>query len=193
MNVLNKIDKKRFLKPLDSFKIYWKAYGGYQALLYSMYLWLSLALALCVTAIPALVTSCNKWDWSSTVLSIVPSVLGFSLGGYAILIGFGGEKFVNLLIKTVDDDGTSQYMKVNAAFLHFIFIQFLCIIYASIFKLLDIQNIFIYFFGILFFFYSLFTIMSTAFIVLNIADSFEAVCKEEEKVKGEKGKEEEKA
>lgn len=171
-----KIDLERLLQPLSSFNTYWVNYGGIKALLYSLYLWLSIILALLVSCINYFFYRLDMWDWTEGVYAVVPSILGFSLGGYAILVGFGGEKFLKILMEKDSDDEISTYMSANASFLHFIFVQFICIVYTSIAKALQINSIImIYFFGVLIFFYSLFTIIATAFAILNLSDLSEKI------------------
>ena len=50
------------------------------------------------------------------MLSIMPSVLGFSLGGYAMWIALGDENFRKLITVTTQDGKASPFMSVNAAF-----------------------------------------------------------------------------
>lgn len=163
---------KRLLKPLTSFKLYWMAYGGWSALFCSLYLWLSIILASIACYVNFDMP--QKWAWADTASSVVPSILGFSLAGYAMLVGFGDEKFLNALRCKDKEEKFSPYMKVNASFLHFIFIQFLCIVFSSIAKMLHSEDvIYFYFIGTTIFFYALFTIVSTSFSVLNLADWFD--------------------
>lgn len=136
--------KKRLLKPLTSFHLYWVTYGGWSALFCSLYLWISIILA--SIACYANYDIPKKWAWAEAATSIVPSILGFSLGGYAMLVGFGDEKFLNALRCKDDEDEFSPYMKVNASFLHFIFIQFLCIIFASMSRMLHVEDMLIFYF-----------------------------------------------
>ena len=68
--------------------------------------------------------------WHELVLTIMPSLLGFSLGGYALLIAIGDESFRSL-ISGVDEDGEqSPYMEVNSTFVHFIIMQLVSLVYA---------------------------------------------------------------
>lgn len=167
-----RVVKERLLKPLTSFQLYWVAYGGWSALFCSLYLWLSIMFA--IIACYANYDVPKKWAWADAASSIVPSILGFSLGGYAMLVGFGDEKFLNALRCKDEDEKFSPYMKVNASFLHFIFIQFLCIIFSSIAKMLHLEDmLFFYFIGTTIFFYALFTIISTSLSILNLADWFD--------------------
>ena len=77
-----------------SFFLYWRGYGGIIALLSSLYVWLSLVITLIIA-----INNCdqqNLWEWYENVINIIPSILGFALGGYAILVGFGDEKFLSI-------------------------------------------------------------------------------------------------
>jgi len=66
---------------------YWVVYGGWPALIWSPYFHLSLVL---------LVITASQWInplWWDSVLSIVPNLLGFTLGGFAIFLSFGDDRF----------------------------------------------------------------------------------------------------
>ena len=81
---------KAFAQYKGAFKIfrkYWSLYGGTKAILTSPYFHVSLLLAVICSPYP---------KWQESTLTIVPSILGFSLGGYAILLAFSNEKFLSL-------------------------------------------------------------------------------------------------
>jgi uncharacterized membrane protein (DUF485 family) len=59
--------------------------------------------------------------WWETVLSVLPNLLGFSLGGYAVIISLGDDGFRRLI--SSDDLGNSPYLILSASFLHFILVQ----------------------------------------------------------------------
>ena len=106
------------------FQRYWQTYGGFSALIKSPYLWISIA----ITAL--LFPHWSLTNWWDDVLSIMPNLLGFSLGGYAMWIAIGDDNF-RKLISGEDEDGTaSPYMEVNAAFVHFIILQILSMLLA---------------------------------------------------------------
>ena len=69
----------------DLIQRYWKAYGGFKALLLSPYLHVSFAIALILFP---LWTGNPWWDFP---LAILPNILGFTLAGFTILgcIRFG--------------------------------------------------------------------------------------------------------
>lgn len=107
---------------------YWSAYGGLPALVRSFYL----HAALVITVICA-----NAWlnpGWWNQVTSILPSVLGFTLGGFAIFISFGDEKFRQLLAEpeNADDDTPTAYVQLCSTFVHFIIVQVAALLLAMI-------------------------------------------------------------
>lgn len=159
--------------PARSFYIYLRGYGGWKKLFSSIYFWIAIILAFIITIANHFIHE-TKWDWCVDAISIIPSILGFSLGGYAFLIGFGDEKFINIMRGKNNKDSISVYMHVNASFFHFILIQFLTLFWTVITKALNLTKIFPFdFVGIFLFVYSLLTIVSTAFCVLNLADWFD--------------------
>lgn len=105
-------------------KRYWKAYGGIAALARSYYLYCSILITVLLAP---------HWlftEWWKHVLAIMPNVLGFSLGGYAMWIAMGDESFRKLISGSSTDGKVSPFMAVNAAFVHFILLQILAIILA---------------------------------------------------------------
>lgn len=110
-----------------SFSTYLRIYGGWRALCSSAYL----AIAIVMTALCfPLWTNPGWWD---DVLSVSPSVLGFSLGGYAILLAFGSDDFRTLSAGELDNK-PSPWMELSAAFVHFIVIQLFGLVLALIAK-----------------------------------------------------------
>jgi hypothetical protein len=107
---------------------YWIAYGGIKALISSIYFWISVVLSLILFPL----WSVNGW-WDTT-LSVMPNLLGFSLGGYAMWIAIGDEKFRRIISSDDDSGNPSPFMEVNAAFVHFILLQAASIILALIAK-----------------------------------------------------------
>lgn len=109
------------------FKVYWAAYGGLGALLRSPYL--HAALVLLALTVPTWVAP----QWWEQCLAVLPNLLGFTLGGFAIFIGFGDEKFRALL---AEDDGApvNAYVALCATFVHFIVVQALALLAAVLAK-----------------------------------------------------------
>lgn len=123
---------ERLKKPYQGvFKIlglYWKIYGGWRALVLSPYFHASILLTLLMS---------HFWvneAWWDVSLSVLPNIIGFALGGYAIWLGFGDEQFRNLISERSDSDEYSPYLEVSATFAHFILIQLLALIIALVAK-----------------------------------------------------------
>ena len=115
-----------YKSPAKKFRTYWDIYGGWAALIRSPYL--HAAILFTILAYPIWLDS--KKDWTDLVMSVTPSILGFSLGGYAILFAFGDEKF-RLAISGPDEDGSpSPFMNVNASFVHFLVMNVLALLLA---------------------------------------------------------------
>jgi hypothetical protein len=115
--------KKNYAGVGGIFSRYWRAYGGSLALFSSPYLHISALLAGLMFPFWA------KEFWWDTARSILPSVLGFTLAGFTIWLGFGDEKF-RVLISRAKPDQTSPFMGVSAAFAHFVVIQVLALMAA---------------------------------------------------------------
>lgn len=115
-----------YISPANKFRKYWDIYGGWMALVRSPYL--HAAILFTLLAYP--IWRDTKNDWTDLVMSVTPSILGFSLGGYAILFAFGDEKF-RLAISGPDADGSpSPFMNVNASFVHFLVVNVLALLLA---------------------------------------------------------------
>jgi hypothetical protein len=113
------------------FDRYWRAYGGRQALLRSPYLHVALLL---------LIVTSHYWlyeKWWEQPLSILPNLLGFSLGGLAMFLSFGNEKFRSELTVVKDVTTVSPYLALCSTFVHFIVLQLLALISALIARSFD--------------------------------------------------------
>ena len=103
---------------------YWSALGGMRKIMRSGYLY---------TALVITMMSYKAWtgdDWWETPISVLPNMLGFSLGGYAILISFGEERFRALLASKKKNERTSLYVDVSVRFVHFILVQGMALLVA---------------------------------------------------------------
>ncbi|MCB1956341.1 MAG: hypothetical protein KDG55_11740 [Rhodocyclaceae bacterium] len=103
---------------------YWTSYGGLGELLASPYV--HVAAVLTVVLFPAWLH--GKW-WELS-LQVVPSVLGFTLAGFTIWLGFGDDQFRSLIFKDRPKRKITPYIGVSAAFVHFIVVQFIAIVAA---------------------------------------------------------------
>ncbi|WP_338560149.1 hypothetical protein [Acinetobacter sp. KS-LM10] len=106
---------------LNSFRDYWTSYGGFKAIFQSSYFWI----ALFITAISF--TTWLKNDWHTIFIGVFPSLLGFSLAGYAIWLTLGDQRLKEILIKKKVNN-ISAFLAINASFVHFIILQVLAFI-----------------------------------------------------------------
>lgn len=112
---------------------YVRAYGGVRAMLRSPYLHLSIVL----TAL-----SFNLWSqpgWWERPIAVLPNLLGFSLGGFAVWLASGDDAFrATLAGRTVKiengdvvlADRDSPYLAVSATFTHFVVVQVASLLFA---------------------------------------------------------------
>lgn len=160
--------------PIASLQLYWHGYGRSLALFSSFYFWVSIILSI-ITGIINL-SSESPWQWQSDVISVIPTIFGFTLGGFAIIVGFGNEDFRNKICSKEQEGELSIYIKVNSSIFHFIFVQFICLFYCIITKALKIGDYWpFYFLGLFLFFYALLTIIATGFAVLRLAKWFDSI------------------
>ena len=112
------------------FSRYWRAYGALAALLRSPYLYTALIL------VPLTWGAWAHPFWWDLVLSVVPNMLGFTLGGFAMFLGFGDEKFRAMLAEPDEDapDSPSVYLSLCATFVHFLLVQVIALIWAILAK-----------------------------------------------------------
>ncbi|MDW5418883.1 hypothetical protein R6242_20130 [Iodobacter sp. CM08] len=113
------------------FKRYWCAYGGFKALRCSPYLHAAIFFTGCTW---------HFWAeplWWDQVTSVLPNLLGFTLGGFAMFLGFGDEKFRAMLAEKDEDadpNNPSLYVSLCATFVHFIVVQILALFAALLAK-----------------------------------------------------------
>lgn len=162
---------------------YWRAYGGAPGVIFSPYAHLAILLTAILWPLWA------RGAWWETALTVVPSVLGFTLAGFTIWLGFGDERFQRLMASKRPGKSTSPYIGVSAAFVHFIIVQFLAVIAAVVAKatafdleagsyfrgLMDLVAPFGHFIGFLLFSYALMTALAATLGVFRVASMFEGM------------------
>lgn len=109
---------------LEIAKLAWTNMGGTAALLKSFDF--RFALAITLMCWPAWLEP----DWWENTISVLPSLLGFTLGGFAIFLGFGSDQFKELIAR--EDETKSEYLSVSSAFLFIVAVQVVGLIYAII-------------------------------------------------------------
>ncbi|MGE4501977.1 MAG: hypothetical protein AB7D03_03805 [Thiomicrospira sp.] len=118
---------KQYKGIYGELKGYWIGYGGFKALIASPFL----HLAILITAL-----SYPLWfnqSWWDSVISTIPGLLGFTLGGYAIWLAIGDEKFKSLISGSTEER-LSPFIRLNYAFLHFVLVQVTALIFALTLK-----------------------------------------------------------
>ena len=143
----------------DEVRGYWIVYGRSRALFRSP--------AVIISAMLSIVLVPAWWGsaWPDLTISIVPNLLGFTLGSMAIILAFPG----NRLFKFLSEDGRedSFYMEMSAKLVHFILVQVSAIVFALIGKAYDFSIIgFLGFFNLL---YALSCAAMTAFALFGVA------------------------
>lgn len=73
-------------------------------------------------------------DWTSITLSVIPNLLGFSLGTYALLFSLISPR-VRLALRSIKNKNEVSYFdEMNATFLHFIFVQVSALLWALLYQ-----------------------------------------------------------
>ena len=157
----------------EPFARYWRIYGGWRALITSPYL--ILAVALTGVCYPF-------WSKSGTAsadlaVSVIPSIMAFSLGGMAIILAFSDGRFLNVIRQ--DGNDKSLFMTVIANFFHFLTVQTLALVSAMVvlaFPLYKEPS------GIAFFFlaYSITTGLASAAALFNVSRIYNVVGDDDE-------------
>jgi hypothetical protein len=123
------------LKPLTKrLKRYFDAYGGWRAIWGSPLFHLSVIVGFSAHA---------YWvsaKWVDLTFSLIPSLLGFSLGTYAILFSLITNRMRKALRAVKNSRGISYLEEINATFFHFIFMQTAILFYAFLFGGLKIDG-----------------------------------------------------
>lgn len=164
---------------------YWKSYGGFKALFTSGYFYASLVITI------LLFPHWLNGEWWKLVLSIMPNVLGFSLGGYAMFLAIGDEKFREFISGPEDDGEPSPFMEVGSAFVHFIILQILaifmaifadaynfslpaeCVLVREYYEYLRVLVVVGSFLGYFVFIYALLSALSATFALLRVSSWYD--------------------
>lgn len=173
--------KKLF--TISQFNLYIKSYGGFDAFLKSPYLWYS-----CIVTL-AMVLLGDYCKWYEDALSVLPNIVGFTIGAYAILLSINNETFLKLLANEKNQE-TTPYMTISSAFCHFIFIQTVTILTALLFQYAHITSGVLNAFGLFLFIYALMLILATVFSILFLSNWLQKTINIQQKEKKEQdGKE----
>lgn len=116
------------IKVDSIWKRYWRAYGGKRAVLSSRYFWSALALTLLCYPF------WNQQGWWETPVSILPDLLGFTLGGMAILIGICEARVAKALSWREPGQSESDLAVIVSTFAHFVIVQGFALVAALLCK-----------------------------------------------------------
>ena len=167
MATTNKSWLNGFIALRRNFCLYWKIFGGNKALFTSPNLYIAILLS-------GLSYRFYNQAWYDLPIGIVPNILGFTLGGYAVILSFGGEGFYKVISMKLKEDGDkpTPFMTFNGAFVHFIVIQILTLLYSLIGKVFCFSGI-LGFIGVFFMYYTVLTALAAVFAIMNLAHWFE--------------------
>jgi hypothetical protein len=102
----------------------WASSGGWRATLRSFEF--RLALIVWILATPFWLGT----KWPDQIISVLPNLLGFTLGGFAIFLGFGSDEFKGAI--STPDERSSPYLSVSAAFMLFVSFQVAALLWAIV-------------------------------------------------------------
>lgn len=166
--------QKRWLWPLrlllelpaiKVFRLYWRLYGRLPALLKSPYVYLAIVLTYFCTPLWMIPSAGAQRAWPQIAVDIIPSMLGFSMGGMAIVLAFSSTQTFKVLTEGGADD--SAFLQMIGNFFHFILVQTIAIIMALLGN--GYQNEVLSAFGFFMFAYAVLVAVATAGQLLNTA------------------------
>lgn len=109
--------------------------------------------------------------WAGVTLGVTPSLLGFALGGMAIMLAFSSGKFLEAIRQRGRDN--SYFRKIMASFFHFCVVLSASILVAFISKFYS--NDVISAVGVFLSFYGVLLVLATASRIWHTARIFNAV------------------
>lgn len=180
------IIKENYKELRNQIVIFRENYCGFQEILYSPYCHISVLLSF------ACFGMWTQPGWWEKPISIFPDLLGFTLGGYSILLAFGDKNFLykisgdnpgrnntsgevssNTQNKNKQKHTKSPFLTISTSFFFFIFLQILALMYAIIYESLynGYFNWFDYpfsFFGVFILWYALLSGLSAAIHIFSL-------------------------
>ncbi len=148
---------------IPTFNLYWKNYGGFKAIISSPYFLMSILLTIFVVIFG------ESKGWYEYTLNILPDILGFSIGSFAILISLGDNQFRKRLSTEISGQKSTPFMVINSSFVHFIFIQIVAILFALIGQVLSLSNIIFFFIGMFLLIYAVLLTLAATLVILKFS------------------------
>lgn len=161
-------------RNLDDYRDY---FGPFKDIIYTPYCHFSLILSLAISTYRP-----DNASWADTALKVFPSLLGFSMGGYAVIITFGDEKFRKFLAKYCTGDNQPFLFSINGVFIHLIACQTLSIFLAWVIDFICVESLFINIFVNAFFIYSLMLCILISFEIKTISVWYKKYIDNEDKM-----------
>jgi hypothetical protein len=112
----------------------------------------------------------GKPIWSDVAIDIVPSLLGFALGGMAIMLSFSSGRFLEAVRQGGKED--SYFMKMIASFFHFSIVLSTSLIVAVISQ--TFHHVALSFVGVWMMYYGVTLVVATAASIWHTARIFNA-------------------
>lgn len=129
---------------------YWKLYGGIGSFCESPYM----HFALVISMITVRFWQSLENPWYDVVISVIPSMLGFTFAGFAILLTFGSD--IRRVLCGSDTDGKpSPFINDSTSIVHFLVVQTISLLLALIFKPFSVKSAVVTFVGIAVFYYAI--------------------------------------
>ncbi len=96
---------------------YWQAYGGISTLLKSKFFYISVILTWVCYPV------WSKPEWWGQVVSVLPTILGFTIAAFSIFLSLGNRIYKGAMHKRKASGRVSLYLKICAIFAHQMFVQ----------------------------------------------------------------------
>lgn len=153
----------------NSIQGYWSVFGGIWGLLRSTYFGGSLVLTLVYPGLWKQLKD-GKPIWTEVAIDVVPSLLGFALGGMAIMLSFSSGRFLEAVRQGGKED--SYFMKMIASFFHFSIVLSGALLIAIISQ--TFQHVALSFVGVWMTYYGIALVVATAASIWHTARIFNA-------------------
>jgi hypothetical protein len=118
----------KFKTAIDPYRDYWRIYGGLKAISSSPYVLIAALLSLLMSGI------WTKEGWWDTPLAVLPNLVGFTLGGMALLTGWSNSRFISKLMGRSSNGDEGPFLKLVATFTHFLLVQIFSILFTLVAK-----------------------------------------------------------
>ena len=146
---------------------YWSYYGGFSAIIRSPYVWIAIFFTISLAPL-WLSLEDERRAWVDIPIFVLPSLLGFSIGAFALMVGLGTLQSLELIF----EGESSYFIKLSANYIHFIIVQMSAFIfsifvynYGSIFILGALLSAI----GFFLFIYAFMTLLAISFYIFSVA------------------------